>query len=335
MFRNFISGAAVDINESGQIAGHVDFSDGSTRAFLWQEGAGLTDLGTLDGPRKYVHTFATAINDSGKIVGFVNDAGNGGDRAFFWEDGRMIDLGTLEGGERSRAEDINNAGQIVGWSENQEVAVRAFIWDDGQMTDLGALEPNLVSEATGINDTGQVVGSSSVPGRSSRHATLWQDGKIFDLGTLNPNNGNDPKDPYGMRDWSDAAAINAAGQIVGTASTGEGESPFGDSHPFLWQTGQMTDLSQFGGHYALPHDINDTGLVVGGGPVFGDDDWENAHAVLWQDGVMIDLTTQGWNGCCALALNEGGQIVGVGETERGEHRPVIWQDGVMRELDML
>ena len=54
--------------------------------------------------------------------------------------------------------------------------------------------------------------------------------------------------------------------------------------------------------------------------------------VLWQDGTIVDLTAQGWRGCCALAINERGPIVGVGATESGEFRPVLWQDGVMREL---
>lgn len=329
-FTHFVTGAASDINEAGQIVGNVDLADDSTRAFLWQDENGFTDLGTLDGPGHYVHTYAEAINDRGQIVGFTNEIDYGKDRAFLWQNGEMTDLGTL-GGDRARAQGINNAGQVVGWSYLPGVGSRAFLWENGTMTDLGALGSDAVSEAVAINDAGQVVGWSWVPGQSQSHAVLWQDGQIIDLGTLNPNSGQESEN---MRDWSDATAINAAGQIVGTASTGEGESVFGDSLPFLWEDGQMTALEPLGDASSEPHDINNAGVVVGGGqvPTTDEEAGLDLRAVLWQDGTIVDLTAQGWRGCCALAINERGQIVGVGATESGEFRPVLWQDGVMREL---
>jgi probable HAF family extracellular repeat protein len=72
--------------------------------------------------------------------------------AFLWQNGKMRDLGTLPGESQSRAEDINNRGQVVCWSGG------AFLWQNGKMRDLGALSGVDESAALGINSLGQVVG---------------------------------------------------------------------------------------------------------------------------------------------------------------------------------
>jgi probable HAF family extracellular repeat protein len=73
---------------------------------------------------------------------------------------KIVDLGTLGGGD-SRAEGINDSGQVVGDSETAGGQRLAFLWTDGVMQDLGTLGGSH-SEARGINDSGQVVGQSSV-----------------------------------------------------------------------------------------------------------------------------------------------------------------------------
>ena len=68
------------------------------RAFVWQEGAGLRELGTLGGP----DSCAMLINNRGQIAGnsftsFTPNPGTGvpTQDPFFWKDGTMTDLGGL------------------------------------------------------------------------------------------------------------------------------------------------------------------------------------------------------------------------------------------------
>lgn len=52
----------------------------------------------------------------------------------------MTDLGTLAGTSSSYANDINNAGQVVGGSETAAGERGAFIWEGGRMRQLPELE---------------------------------------------------------------------------------------------------------------------------------------------------------------------------------------------------
>ena len=99
-----------------------------------------------------------AINDHGVVVG------NGNHDAFKWSpETGVVWLGSL-GGNECQAADINNQGQIVGWSDSDgRYSQVAFLWQDGQMFDLnqitdGAGGKNWLQRAYGINDAGHIVG---------------------------------------------------------------------------------------------------------------------------------------------------------------------------------
>jgi probable HAF family extracellular repeat protein len=125
--------------------------------------------------------------------------------AFRWSksDG-MQDLGTL-GGPDSTALDINERGQIAGWSfTNSEpnsvldecglFAVNVptedpFMWRDGKMIDLLGTLGGTCGRPFGLNNEGHVVGISYLKGDLISHPFLWDRGVLTDLGTFGGDNG--------------------------------------------------------------------------------------------------------------------------------------------------
>lgn len=73
----------------------------------------------------------------------------------------MQDLGTLPGGNLSQAYAINDAGEVVGYSQTPGGQLRAFVWTaSAGMQDIGTLPGGSNAVANGINNAGWVVGWS-------------------------------------------------------------------------------------------------------------------------------------------------------------------------------
>ncbi|MCW3097641.1 MAG: extracellular repeat protein family [Chthonomonadaceae bacterium] len=99
----------------------------------------------------------------------------------------LIDLGTLEGGTVSEATAINNANQVVGWSnlgsvqqDNRRVDKSSFrhgfVWEDGRLRDLNPGDGVDIRLPRGINDAGTVVGNLFPLGAASRSFCVRADG---------------------------------------------------------------------------------------------------------------------------------------------------------------
>src|SRR5215204_3396907 len=147
---------AFGINDAGQVAGTANHSVSGTHAFV-TIGGDARDLGTLGG----AVSIATEVNDLGEVVGYSYIAVPPNTitqffHAFRWKDadgdnesdpGEMLDLGVLPGHKNSYAQDLNNHGVVVGYSETGVAGdgnvTRAFIWTsaDGVLRDLNDVVP--------------------------------------------------------------------------------------------------------------------------------------------------------------------------------------------------
>ena len=222
--RGQVVGFALNGQPDAFITGHSDFDgecetgdvSSQMRAFVWEEGHGLRDLGTLGGP----DSCAEFINQRGQIAGhsFTSYTPNGNTgipsfEPFIWTNGKMTGLGSL-GGTEGHADSINNRGQVSGVSNLAgDQTQHAFLWSDGIMQDL--TPANDWSYPEGLNDNGDVVGAVfNVDG--SQFAFLWTAGTLINLGIC-----------------GEALSINSQRQVVGHADECAGS----ESHAFLWEKG--------------------------------------------------------------------------------------------------
>jgi len=257
-----------------------------TRAFLWDKQHGMQDLGTLPGG---TDAQALLINEGGQVVGYSYTASTQtgvcfplATSSFLWEKGRkMVDLGGF-GGTCTAASDLNNQGQVVGFSTVAGDAYqRAFMWEHGSIHDLGGSLGGNNTGAFVMNEEGKAVGFATLPGEAIFHATLWRHvGNMADLGTV----GNDQ--------CSFATGINSSGQIVGGSKPDCSTDP---SRAFLWEDGSIIDLNALipvGSVLYLQSTftINDRGEIAGEGA----DSSGNGHAFLL---VPCDENHAGVAGC--------------------------------------
>ncbi len=318
----------------------------------------IVGLGGLGGNA----TFALDINDRSVVTG---NSRTGTTTlpliGFVWSRrGGMTEVGTLPGSNAfSRGYGINNAGVIVGESDNN--TSRAFRWENGQISDLGTLG-GATAVALDINTAGQIVGSSSNTLTSRPY--LWEAGVMQDLGTVAGGNNTTGR----AVSITDAGHIVGSSRVFGTTSQatawfaptrGRQRPPIsmgslGDGlqfsealavssqriavgrstvtgsveHAFRWSPSEgMVDLGTLGFTHSRANDINDRGQIVGhvatfaGSPSFG------GAAFMWEDGVMHDLNTlipagSGWTLLSAEGINRYGEIVGYG-TFGGETRSFL------------
>jgi len=251
-----------DINNNGDVVGIGSAGEEKLATEYKASQKGMEGIGGL-GSRAF------ALNDAGIAVGDSTFEGPGAgavaaSHAAFFKSGSAYDLGTLEGALYSRANGINAAQQVVGFSSTtlDGPYSRAFVWTNQTMLDLGTLG-GAYAQANAINDNGFVTGWSQTTGPASvlsqTHAFLYQivgPGSpiplMRDLGTLGGTNS------YGT-------CINANNHVVGYSDISKTNNLF---HGFFYNGQKMTDLGSLApntpkGDYSAALGINSSDQVVG------------------------------------------------------------------------
>ena len=219
---------------------------------------------------------------------------------------RIVDLGTL-GGSWAVAMDINNRGEVVGYSGTASGGVIAFIWTpQAGMRPLAGLDQP--STAVAINNVGQVVG------RMGESPYLWSEEtgvqQILDI----PDSwcGSDPS-CYAFRPI-DASDINDHGQVV----------LLNYVHAFVWSSATGPRQIRNCGSEPWAFGINNLGQVVGESDYTRLGRWEPTgpwdHGIDGRLGFLWDPDTGGcrlienaaWLATNAVAINDDGMIAGEG-----------------------
>ena len=274
----------------------------------------------------------------------------------------MTDLGTL-GGTNTNGAGINNAGQIVGNSQDATGAYFGFVYSNGQMSSLGNFG-TFTAGARNINNLGQVAGKLS-----NGHLFIWSNGQYTDLGIplggtvvkgygfndsgqitgqvtltsgqihgflLSPSNGGTSIDIGTMgghsTDFSYGSSVNAFGQIEGDSINANGLD-----HAFIWTNGTFVDLGTFGGPASSGIAINNLGHATGTAQTPASTSSDLVSHVFFYDGMtMHDLGTLGGDYANAGGMNNLDQIVGYSYmSDNVTTHAFFAANGVMTDLNTL
>lgn len=225
----------------------------------------------------------TAINNNGDLTLQTSDA-KGQSHAFLWKfsNRRLIALGTL-GGTANAASDINDCGDVVGWSQLKgNTLTHAVLYREGKVIDLAPQGQN--SSAEGINNQGAIVGSFAVNGVA--HPASFEQGLVKDL----------------TGQAGTAHRISLSGRIIGQDNA--------TGNAFFLESGQATDIDDGGSanNFTIATGINDFGdvaIVEQNGPFV-------ALPFVFEDGNLAALIddVNGLNLGQPLAVNNSGELVG-------------------------
>jgi probable HAF family extracellular repeat protein len=175
----------------------------------------------------------------------------------------------------------------------------------------------------------------------------WRDGKTTDIGSL-----------AGSESCSNAAVVNATGDIAGVSETSDLDPLLGVHaiHAVRWKDGVIADLGTLGGRHSSASGINSRGQIVGFAlntipdplsiiefQIGGSTQGTQTRAFLWRNGQMEDLNTLGGPDAVAEFINERGQVAGFSYTNSTVNattgqpttHPFLWQNGKMVDLGTL
>jgi probable HAF family extracellular repeat protein len=212
---------------------------------------------------------------------------------------------------------FNNHGDVAIWHSVTASQMPGVIIHGQEITAIEGPPGFPQVYPSGIND--QLVVAGSVQAEQDLRFTRafrWSNHKLDLLDSLGG--------PY-----STGAAINASGEVAGSAQTSKGAP-----HAVVWHGKQPRDLGLLAqGDYSSAHGINDQGDVVGEGNIVPSG---KPQAFLWHAGKMQQLARlPGGTTCSAQAINESGAIIGMCDVPSGPAHGVIWRNGSVKDLGIL
>ena len=215
-----------------------------------------------------------------------------------YADWSFIGLGSL-GGNYSKANAINDSGQIVGESSNTAGELKAFITEPSGLG-MTALFPSIdISYAKDINDIGQVTGAYYLP-------TLPGQGESPFHAFVTGANGQGIVDLDAGGKLNSGLSINDAGQILGRIFSIDGSS----STFITGANGKdVRILDTFKDKSIIPTDINENGQIVGWA---GDWSMPKFSVITGSNGMdMREIKgLSNSDGVTAFGINDAGQAVG-------------------------
>ena len=282
----------------------------------------VTDLGALPGDGSSV---AYDNNSSGQVTGCSDNSTlptlpcttNIPADAFLWSSsGGMQDLGNLPGNDSSAGYVVNDSGEVVGYSSNNQTGLtHAFFWSQsGGMIDLGTLPGgDGFCIAGAITSKGVIVGYSDAS-NGGVHAVLWtKSGGTYHI----HDEGHLPHAPYTY-----PFAVNEKLQVTGVAYFNRKATK---SHAFLWSKAVgWKDLGTLPrGKNSYGGWINKSGVIAG---VSTSAKYPNGVTVYWDATGKIHLigTLQGGNSSWPGFITDSGEILGESTVSGGDNHAFIW-----------
>jgi len=249
-----------------------------------------------------------ALNNAGAVVGLVAPGFDPLQGGGVWQDGMFMALPAPEG-EGANPVLINDNETVIG-SFEVPAEPPLQVWQDGAVMELPAPAnaPELaLRRVFGINNRGDLAGEAENSGSGPPNLPVLfrEDGTAEQLALFRRISFG------GLRTFSTIPfAVNENLQVVGAAF------PFditdsGESHPVIWEDGEIERLPTPGERWGSASDINDSGWVVGmvrstGGGFVPTTDLE---FVVWVDGVMRTLRWRDGEPTDVIDINNRGDIL--------------------------
>lgn len=252
MLAGDVNSGASAINNTGQVVGFSQpFGGNPPRAFLWQAGADMIDVGAGAG----LSCQPSAINQLGQVVGRASPDGfQKSNFGFIYSSTTGITPVTIPGMLVEGVLGINNLGQLVVSTQGSE---NVLFYSPGQTPIEIKGEGLMGGAALAMNDQGTVVGYIGTGNINDIHAYVWN--QLTGMIDLTP----------GITSGGFAKGINELGEVVGFM--GNGIDP---GYPFFYREGitfnLMDQMDASGWTNMSPQDINNQGQIAGYGLYHGE-----------------------------------------------------------------